>query len=68
MFRRKPKSESRPLTEYEQRVRDYEEQQRHEFRKACLGDDYLDRYSGTWREAEAHAEQSKQPLWNWFWP
>jgi hypothetical protein len=66
MFRRKPKSESRPLTEYEERVRAYEEQQRHEFRKVYLGSDYLDRYSGTWREAETNMKKSDHKWWDWF--
>jgi hypothetical protein len=71
----------KPLSPYEQRAKDredeyarlglvtYDEQQRHEGRKVLLGQDYLDRDTGTWRDAEEYIRHSQphQTFWDWFW-
>ena len=44
----------------------YRDRQRHEDRKVLLGEDYHDRFSGTWREAEETMKKSHYNSW-WDW-
>jgi hypothetical protein len=69
----------KPLSPYEQRAKEreaeyarhgldtYEEQQRHEERKALLGLDYRDRYTGSWKKAEEHMKRCNQTFYDWLW-
>jgi hypothetical protein len=46
----------------------WEKQQLHEQRKALLGEDYRDRFSGSWRESERYmAKQQNQTFFDWLW-
>jgi hypothetical protein len=72
-------AQEKPLSPYEKRARErkdeyarlkltsYEDQQRHEGRKAVLGQDYRERFTGTWKEAEAYLKIGNQTFWDWFW-
>jgi hypothetical protein len=48
------------------RLTTFAQQQEHEERKGVLGEDYRDRYSGSWREAEDYMNRSRYDSW-WDW-
>jgi hypothetical protein len=79
MFGGRFMKKSKPVTAYERRAKNreaeyarlglttFDEQQEHERRKVMLGEDYRDRFTGTWKEADEYMKKSQNVRWwDWF--